>query len=99
MDATSILAHHFKSSIVHLHEKDAKKLKLKNEDDVVVVSGDTEVAAQVEISNRCNPGGVVLPNISDEQGVWGLADNRDGVTWVEIRPATRIPQRGGEMSG
>ena len=89
LDATSILAHHFKSSTVHLHEKDAKKLKLKNEDDVVVVSGNTEVAAQVEISNRCNPGGVVLPNISDEQGVWGLADNRDGVTWVEIRPATR----------
>jgi len=84
LDATSVLAHQFKSSTVHLHEKDAKKLKLKNEDDVVVVSGGTQVEAQVEISNRCNPGGVVLPNISDEQGVWRLADNRDSVTWVEI---------------
>ena len=60
-------------------------MKLKNEDEVVVVSGDTEVSAQVEISNRCNPGGVVLPNISDEQGVWGLTNNRDSVTWVEIK--------------
>ena len=89
LDASSVLAHHFKPSTVHLHKKDAKKLKLKNEDDVVVVAGGTEVAAQVEISDRCNPGGVVLPNISDEQGVWGLANDRDGVTWVEIRPATR----------
>ncbi len=85
LDATSTLAHHFKPSIVHMHASDAKKLKLKNEDDVVVVSGDTQVSAQVEISNRCNPGGVVLPNISDEQGVWGLANSRDSVTWVEIR--------------
>jgi NADH-quinone oxidoreductase subunit G len=85
LDATSSLAHQFKPSTVHLHAKDAKKLKLKNEDDVVVVRGDTEVSAQVEISNRCNPGGVVLPNISDEQGVWRLASHRDDITWVEIR--------------
>jgi NADH-quinone oxidoreductase subunit G len=85
LDADSPLAHHFKSSTVYLHAKDAKKLKLKNEDDVVVVAGDTEVSAQVEISDRCNPGGVVLPNISDEQGVWGLANNSDSVIWVEIK--------------
>lgn len=85
LDASSVLAHHFKPSTVHLHKKDAKKLKLKDDDDVVVVSGNTEVAAQVEISDRCNPGGVVLPNISDEQGVWGLTNDRNGVTWVEIR--------------
>ncbi len=85
LDASSQLAHQFQPSIVHLNKKDAKKLKLKDDDDVVVVSGDVEIAAQVEISDRCNPGGVVLPNISDEQGVWGLANDRDGVTWVEIR--------------
>ncbi len=85
LDATSSLAHHFKPSTVHLHAKDAKKLKLKDEDDVVVVQGNTEVSAQVEISNRCNAGGVVLPNISDEQGVWGLASHRDDITWVEIK--------------
>jgi NADH-quinone oxidoreductase subunit G len=85
LDADSPLAHHFKPSTVHLHAKDAKKLKLKNEDDVIVVAGDTEVSAQVEISDRCNPGGVVLPHISDEQGAWGLIDNRDSVTWVEIK--------------
>jgi NADH-quinone oxidoreductase subunit G len=87
LDATSTLAHHFKPSTVHMHSKDAKKLKLKNEDEVVVTAGGTEVSAQVEISNRCNPGGVVLPNISDEQGVWGLTDNRGGVTWVKIKKA------------
>ena len=88
LDASSVLAHHFKSSTVYIHEDDAKKLALNNEDRVLVVSGNTEVEAQLEISNRCNPGGVVLPNISDEQGVWGLVDNRNGVSWVEIRPAT-----------
>ena len=85
LDASSTLAHQFKSSIVHLHDEDAKKLGLKNDDDVIVVSGGAEVKAQVEISSRCNPGGVVLPKISDEQGVWGLVDSQNDVTWVEVR--------------
>ena len=85
LDASSTLAHHFQTSVVHLHEKDAKKLKLKNDDDVTLVSGDTEVKAQVEISNRCNPGGVVLPRISDEQGVLGLMTAGEAISWVEIR--------------
>lgn len=85
LDASSALAHQFRTSVVHLHEKDAKKLQLKNGDDVAVVSGDAQVKAQVEVSNRCNPGGVVLPRISDEQGVLGLVDGADAVNWVEIR--------------
>ena len=85
LDASSTLAHQFESSVVHLHEDDAKKLGLKPDDDVTVISGEAKVEAQVEISNRCNPGGVVLPRISDEQGVLGLVDGRDAVTWVEIR--------------
>jgi len=85
LDASSTLAHQFKSSVVHLHEEDAKNLGLKDDDDVTVVAGDAKVQAQVEISNRCNPGGVVLPRISDEQGVLGLVDSKDAVAWVEIR--------------
>ncbi|GJL77687.1 MAG: NADH-quinone oxidoreductase [Nitrospinaceae bacterium] len=85
LDASSTLAHQFESSVVHLHEDDAKKLGLKNDDDVTVISGKAKVEAQVEISNRCNPGGVVLPRISDEQGVLGLVDGANPVTWVEIR--------------
>ncbi len=86
LDADSRLAHQFKPSTVHLHEDDAKKLGLKNGDDVIVVSGDTQVRAEVEISGKCNPGGVVLPRISDEQGVLGLA-GADGISSVEIRKA------------
>ncbi len=85
LDASSTLAHQFKSSVVHLHEEDAKKLGVKDDDAVTVVAGDSEVEAQVEISNRCNPGGVVLPRISDEQGVFGLVNRMDGVSCVEIR--------------
>jgi NADH-quinone oxidoreductase subunit G len=85
LDASSTLAHQFKTSVVHLHEQDAKKLGLKNDDEVIVVSGEAKVEAQVEISNRCNPGGVVLPRISDEQGLLELVNGADDVNWVEIR--------------
>ena len=50
LDASSTLAHQFKTSVVHLHEQDAKKLGLKDDDEVIVVAGDAKVEAQVEIS-------------------------------------------------
>ena len=86
LDADSPLAHHFKPSTLHFNEADAKKLGLKDGDEAVLVSGNTEVRGVVEISNRCNPGGVVVPKVSDEQGVFGLAD-RGPVSWVEVRKA------------
>ena len=86
LDASSKLAHQFQHSVVHLHETDAKRLGLNDADEVVVAADGTEVTAQVEISNRCNPGGAVLPKVSDEQNVLGLAG--DGpIHWVEIRKA------------
>ncbi len=87
LDASSRLAHHFQHSVVHLHTDDAKKLGLNDDDDVVVTAGGAEVQAQVEISNRCNPGAVVVPRVSDEQGVLGLADGAEPIHWVEIRKA------------
>ena len=86
LDADSPLAHHFKPSTLHFNEADAKKLGLKDGDEAVLVSDNTEVRGVVEISNRCNPGGVVVPKVSDEQGVFGLAD-RGPVSWVEVRKA------------
>jgi predicted molibdopterin-dependent oxidoreductase YjgC len=85
LDASSKLAHHFQASTVHLHEEDAGKLGVAQDDEVNVVANGVEVKAQVVVSNRCNPGAVVLPRVSDEQGVLGLLNPNESVTWVEIR--------------
>ncbi len=87
LDASSKLAHHFQHSVVHLHADDAKKLGLGDDDDVVVSAGGAEVQAQVAVSNRCNPGAVVLPRVSDEQGVSALADGAGPIHWVTVRKA------------
>lgn len=79
------LAHHFKPSTVHLHATDAAKLDLTDGNEAVISSGSgAEVRAVVEISGRCNPGAVVVPRVSDEQGVMGLVGNGP-VSWVEVR--------------
>ena len=85
LDASSSLGHHFQSSTVHLHEEDANKLGVTQDDEVSVVSNGTNVKAQVVVSNRCNPGAVVLPRVSDEQGALDLLNPSESVTWVEIR--------------
>ncbi|MFQ5449755.1 MAG: NADH-quinone oxidoreductase subunit NuoG [Nitrospinaceae bacterium] len=84
LDASSQLAHHFKPSTIHLNEEDAKILGLQNGDEVWIESGKAQVKAEVEISNRCNPGAVVVPRISDEQGVGGLVSGGGSADWVEI---------------
>jgi predicted molibdopterin-dependent oxidoreductase YjgC len=84
LDASSSLAHHFQAATVHLHEKDARKLGVAQDDEVNVVSGDASVKAQVVVSDRCNSGAVVLPRVSDEQGALDLLNSGESVTWVEI---------------
>ena len=54
-------------------------------DEVTVFAEGWSVKAEAVISNRCNPGGVVLPKISDEQGVMGLIHPRHAVQWVQIK--------------
>ena len=78
------LTHQFKSPIVHLHETDAAELGLVEGNEAVLAANGTEVRAIVEVSNRCNPGAMVVPRVSDEQGVLGLTGS-GSVNWVEVR--------------
>jgi predicted molibdopterin-dependent oxidoreductase YjgC len=85
LDAESNLAHQFQPSTVHLHESDAATFGVKEGDEVRVAGNGHEVKAEVRVSNRCNPGGVVLPKVSDEQGVMSLAEAGKAVSWVTIK--------------
>jgi NADH-quinone oxidoreductase subunit G len=85
LDAESNLAHQFQPSTVHLHESDAAELGVKEGDEVRVAGKGHEVKAEVRVSNRCNPGGVVLPKVSDEQGVMSLAEAGKAVSRVTIK--------------
>ena len=85
LDAESKLAHQFKPSTVHLHESDASMLGVTAGDEVTVIANGSEVKAEVVIDNRCNSGGVVLPRISDEQGVMNLVAPGQPVSWVKIK--------------
>ncbi len=84
LSASSSLAHHFLPSTVHLHEGDAAKLGLTDGDEAVLSANGSEVRAKVEVSNRCNSGAIVVPIVSDDQGVQGLAGS-GSVSWVEVR--------------
>jgi len=37
------------------------------------------------VDNRCESGGVVVPKISDEQGVNGLANLDNEPVWLDIK--------------
>jgi anaerobic selenocysteine-containing dehydrogenase len=84
LDASSKLAHHFKTSMAFLNEKDAGSMNVGDGDAVRVLGNGMEINAEVKVDNRCQAGGVVVPKISDEQGVNGL-ENLDGSpAWVSI---------------
>ena len=85
LDAESNLAHQFQPSTVHLHADDARELGVQEGDEVRVAGNGHEVKAEVRVSNRCNPGGVVLPKVSDEQGVMSLAEAGKTLSWVTIQ--------------
>ncbi|NIQ00530.1 MAG: NADH-quinone oxidoreductase subunit NuoG [Nitrospinaceae bacterium] len=85
LDAESKLAHQFQPSVVHVNEKDAGELGVKDGDEVRVTGNGHEVKAEVRVSNRCNPGGVVLPKVSDEQGAMFLAEAGKAVSRVKIK--------------
>jgi len=84
LEDDSPLAHHFRPSTVLLHEADAAKLGLKTGDRVRVLSGGAAIKAEVEVSNACNPGGMVIPKVSDRQGVWSLANADGSAAWARI---------------
>jgi len=84
LDASSPLAHHFLPPTLCLHESDALKLDLFNGDQAVLTANGIDVGVTVEVSDRCNPGAVVVPRVSDDQGLLRLASS-GSVSWVEVR--------------
>ena len=85
LDASSTLAHHFKPSAAFLHESDAKKIGVSNGDKVRLYANEIELEAEVVLENRCEAGGVVVPIISDDQGVNGFASLDGKPVWVDIK--------------
>lgn len=85
LDASSKLAHHFKPSTAFLNEKDAGSLGVRNGDSVRLSGNGLEMDAEVIVDNRCKMGGVVVPKVSDEQGVNGLIGSDGSAAWVEVK--------------
>ncbi len=85
LDASSKLAHHFLPFTAHLNEEDAKKLAIKEGDTVLLTAEDVTLEATASVNGRCQPGGVVVPRVSDWQGVNGLVGVDGGPAWVGVR--------------
>ena len=85
LDASSKLAHHFKSSSAFLNEADAGNLGVADGDVIRLSGNGIEIDAELTIDNRCMAGGVVLPKVSDEQGINGLLNLDGSPAWVEIK--------------
>ncbi|MBT6346976.1 MAG: NADH-quinone oxidoreductase subunit NuoG [Nitrospina sp.] len=85
LDASSKLAHHFQPSTAHLHEEDAKKLGIQDGNAILLSVSNARLEATAKVDNRCQPGGVLVPKVSDEQEVNSLIGLQGGPTWVEVR--------------
>ena len=85
LDASSKLAHHFQPSTAHLNEKDAHRLGIQDGDTVLLSAENVNLEATAKVNNRCQSGGVVVPRVSDEQGVNGLIGADGGTAWVQVR--------------
>ena len=84
LDASSKLAHHFKTSMAFFNEKDADSVNVNDGDFIRVLGNGMEIDAEVKVDNRCQEGGIVVPKISDEQGVNGLETLDGSLAWVSI---------------
>ena len=85
LDASSTLAHNFKPTAAYLHESDAANIGVCDGDTVCLYSNEIKIEAEVVVDNRCESGGVVVPKISDEQGVNGLANLDNEPVWLDIK--------------
>lgn len=85
LDASSKLSHHFLPFTAHLNQEDAKRLSIKDGDTVLLSVEGVTMEATASVGNRCQPGGVVVPAVSDWQGVNGLIGIDGGPAWVEVR--------------
>ena len=85
LDSSSKLSHQFLTSVAHLNAEDADRLAIKEGDTVLLSVEDVTLEATASVSNRCRPGGVVVPAVSDWQGVNALVGSDGGPAWVEVR--------------
>jgi len=85
LDASSKLAHHFKPSSAFLNEADARNLGVADGDVIRLSGNGIEIDAELTIDNRCMAGGIVVPKVSDEQGVNGLLNLDGSPAWVDIK--------------
>jgi hypothetical protein len=85
LDASSKLAHHFLPFTAYLNEEDAKRLAIKNGDMVLLSAANISLEATANVNNRCQSGGVVVPRISDLQGVNALFGTDGAPALVKIR--------------
>jgi NADH-quinone oxidoreductase subunit G len=85
LDASSKLAHHFLPFTAYLNKEDAKTLAIKEGDTVVLTLEEVVLEATASVSDRCQPGGVVVPRISDLQGVNSLIGVDGSPAWVGVR--------------
>jgi NADH-quinone oxidoreductase subunit G len=85
LDASSKLAHHFQPSTAYLNGKDAESLGIKDGDTVLISAESVNLEAVAKVSDRCKAGGVVVPRVSDEQGINGLAGMDGSPTFVSVR--------------
>lgn len=85
LDASSKLAHHFLPFTAHLNEEDAKRLAIKDGDTVLLSAEDAMLEATASVGSRCQAGGVVVPRVSDWQGVNRLIGTNGGPAWVEVK--------------
>ncbi len=60
-------------------------MRVKTGDVVSVMSGDVTLSAVAAVSNSCNPGGVIIPNVSDDAGVMALANGDGSIAWVLVK--------------
>ena len=85
LSKNSSLAHHFAGPEVLIHESDARKLGLGNGDLVRISAGEVELKVNVVIGDYCNPGGVILPRVSDSHNALGLLADSGFGGCVELR--------------
>jgi len=85
LDASSKLAHQFLPFTAYLNEEDAKRLAIKEGDSVLLTAENVTLEATASVNGRCQPGGVVVPRVSDWQGVNALIGVDGAPAWVGVR--------------
>ncbi len=85
LDASSKLGHHFLPFTAYLNDEDAKSLSIKEGDTILLTTKDVTLEAKASVNGRCKPGGIIVPRVSDLQGLNGLIGADGSSAWVSVR--------------